>query len=71
MKKKCNHVRFWMLTKLIAVIISQYTHISNHYVVHSTYTMMYVNYISIKLKKISFSTKGNMTSVTNIRADLT
>ena len=33
-KKMLNYVWRWMLTTLIVVIILQYIHISNHYVVY-------------------------------------
>lgn len=42
-----------MLTKCTVVIISQYLHISNHYVVHVTLTQCYVNFISTDLEKIN------------------
>lgn len=39
-----------MLTKLMAVIISQYRYMSNHYVAHFKLIQQFcVNYISIKL----------------------
>lgn len=40
-----------VLTNLIVVNISKYIHISNHHVVHLKLTVLYVNYISIKLGK--------------------
>lgn len=33
-EKFYNYVRWYVLTKLVVVIISQYRHISNHYVAH-------------------------------------
>lgn len=32
-QKICNYVRWWMLTRFIVVITSQYMQISHHYVV--------------------------------------
>lgn len=40
-KKKCNYVRWWMLTKLIAIIL-QYIHISNHFVIYLILTQGYI-----------------------------
>ena len=40
-----------VLTNLIVVIILQYIHIENHYIVHLKLTHCYVNCISIKLGK--------------------
>ena len=46
-----------MLTKFM-IIISQYIYLSNHYVLYGlpeTNTMSYINYISIKQRKIKHS----------------
>lgn len=39
-----------VLAKLTVAIILQYIHISNHYIEHLK-TMLYINYISIKLER--------------------
>lgn len=47
-----------MLTKLITVIVSQYVHIANHYVVYLTLLICYyisINHTSIKLENIELS----------------
>lgn len=49
--KKGKYVRWWicLLTNLNAVLISQYIHTSNHYVVHFKHTRCY---LSIYLSKV-------------------
>ena len=49
-RKKCNHIRWQMLTGLIVLIILQYIQISNHYVTHLKHIMSNVNYSLIKIR---------------------
>ena len=50
----------WTELKLTVVIMSQYVHTSNNYVVHLKLIQSYVNFISIKLEVEGASTVLNM-----------
>jgi hypothetical protein len=39
------------LTNLMVTLISQYMHVSKHHVIYLKYTILLVNYISIKLER--------------------
>lgn len=64
MKKSYNYLWWWILTRIIIVIISQYTNIKSLYHTPETYNIMLcVNYTSIKINlKILFYIYISMTA---------